>query len=173
MQDVPGKPGDSNCNTRECKLLFAHPLPHVCHPPRGWPFHTVLNSTRYNGQAKSTLRCGVWVRDAGSGVRGAESLRSHRVLTVGNTGCVMGQGLGRLARSRRVQLTPIPQADSKQFAATEQKCMAGRTLELLYRQVAGWLEVWSPRTYCGQYCVCVVPVGLGCWRGNSWEAAGG
>ena len=26
----------------------------------------------------------------------------------------MGQGLGRLARSRRVQLTPIPQADGKQ-----------------------------------------------------------
>ena len=48
----------------------------------------------------------------------------------------MGQVLGRLARSRRVQLTPIPQADGKQFAAAEQKCMAGRTPELLYRQVA-------------------------------------
>ena len=29
--------------------------------------------------------------------------------------CAMGQGLGRLARSRRVQLTPIPQADGKQL----------------------------------------------------------
>ena len=38
-------------------------------------------------------------------------------------GCVMGQGSGRLARSHRVQLTPIPQADSKQFAAAEQECM--------------------------------------------------
>ena len=47
----------------------------------------------------------------------------------------MGQGSGRLARSHRVQLTPIPQADSKQFAAAEQECMAGRTPELLYRQV--------------------------------------
>ena len=55
--------------------------------------------------------------------------------------CLMGQGLGRLARSRRVQLTPIPQADGKQCAAAEQKCMAGRTPELLYRQVSGWLEV--------------------------------
>ena len=55
--------------------------------------------------------------------------------------CVMGQGSGRLARSHSVQLTPIPQADSRQFAAAEQECMAGRTPELLYRQVAGWLEV--------------------------------
>ena len=30
-------------------------------------------------------------------------------------GCVMGQGWGRLARSRRVQLMPIPQADGRQL----------------------------------------------------------
>ena len=34
--------------------------------------------------------------------------------------CAMGQGLGRLARSCRVQLSPIPPADGKQFAAAEQ-----------------------------------------------------
>ena len=37
----------------------------------------------------------------------------------------MGQVLGRLARSRRVQLTPIPQADAKQFAAAEQYVVHG------------------------------------------------
>ena len=39
--------------------------------------------------------------------------------------CVMGQGSGRLARSLRVQLTPVPQADSKQFAAAEQERNGG------------------------------------------------
>ena len=68
--------------------------------------------------------------------------RGARTRREGDPGCAnLGQGLGRLARSRRVQLMPIPQADGKQFAAAEQKCMAGRTPELLYRQVAGWLEV--------------------------------
>ena len=52
-------------------------------------------------------------------------------------GRVMGQGLDRLARSRRVQLMPIPQADGKQFAVAEQKCMAGRTPELLYMWTYG------------------------------------
>ena len=36
-------------------------------------------------------------------------------------GCAMGQCIGRLARSRRVQLTPITPADGKHFAAAGQE----------------------------------------------------
>ena len=42
-------------------------------------------------------------------------------------GCAMGQDLGRLARSRRVQLTPIPQVNGKHLSAAEQECMPGAT----------------------------------------------
>ena len=61
----------------------------------------------------------------------AISYRAWEVYSVcidGISNSDVGLGLvcdGTGFRSRRVQLTPIPQADGKQFAAAEQKCMAG------------------------------------------------
>ena len=64
----------------------------------------------------------------------------------------MGQWLGRLVKSRRVQLIPRTQQMASNFATAGQEGAAGRTPELLYRHVAGWLC----RGVCGVNA-CVLP----------------